>query len=265
MTYRLGKLPAKSSLKALLFSDYLKAEVKLPEATNFWTKRKPFPLRSFGNTEIGDCTRASQAHAAMRMERVECRRTPSITDQEVERVYFDMTARLYGGGDTGAYETDALSEWRKPDLTFRDTHGRPLTIDAFTKVNVNQKEIMTAIYTTGAHGIKICFNLPLAFEAQTSSGKWDIPDGQRMTDEWLPNSWGGHSTYAQDYTKDGIILETNWGIKPILVTWRAVLAYADESHWIIDSLDAWRKKPAAKNIDLNTLKADVNAVSSQKI
>lgn len=266
MDFKLGKLPAKSSLKALQFSDYLKAEPKiLPDATNFWTKRAPFPLRSFGNNQYGDCTRASQAHAAMRMERCETRQTPKITDEEVVRVYFDMTKRLYGGGDTGAYETDALSEWRNPDLTFRDTKGRPLTIAAFTKVNITKDDIRTAIFTTGAHGIKVCFNLPIAFDAQTNQGKWDIPDGQAMIGDWMPGSWGGHSTYAQDYNKTGIILETNWGIKPILVTWRAVLAYADEIYWVMDSLDNWRKSKAAKVIDLKALQSDVNNVSAVKI
>jgi hypothetical protein len=44
-----------------------------------------------------------------RFERIERRRTINLDDQEVIDKYLAMTSRLYGGGDTGAYEEDALS------------------------------------------------------------------------------------------------------------------------------------------------------------
>src|SRR3954447_21487763 len=128
--YKLGKLPAKSNRKALLFEDFVQPAAidKVPDNFNFWAKRAAFPSRMFGNDVYGDCTRASQAEAAMHMERIETKATPRITDAEVIRAYFEMTWRRYsddgpngapmpswwmgagGPGDLGAYETDALSD-----------------------------------------------------------------------------------------------------------------------------------------------------------
>ena len=44
--------------------------------------------------------------------------------------------------------------------------------------------------------------------------------------------------------------------------------YADECYWILDSLDAWRKRTPAKlvkAVDLKGIVAAVNKVSSHKI
>lgn len=57
---KLGRLPARSDPRALMFSRFATEPKRLPPRTNFWPQRKAFPLRTFGNTEVGDCTRASQ-------------------------------------------------------------------------------------------------------------------------------------------------------------------------------------------------------------
>jgi hypothetical protein len=262
---RTGKGPARGHIKMLNTANYL-TPGEVPPAFTPWAKRVKFPLRSFGNIQKGDCTRASQAIFQMRMERDEQRRTVDITDDEVLRVYFEMTARLYGGGDTGAYELDALNEWRRPETTFKDTKGRPFTIDAFTKVNQsNLQEVKQAIYLSQAHGVKFCMNLPLAFAYMTTA-RWDLPAGKTLTGDWAPGSWGGHSMTATGYTADGIIWPTTWNEPDGLITWAAFAAYCDEAYLVIDSLDAWRKKPGvSKLIDLTGLKNDVNAVSSYPI
>ena len=99
---KLGRLPSKSDTRALMFSRFAAAPKKLPKATNFWSTRSAFPNRTFGNNQWGDCTRAKQAIASMRMERLETTRTAQITDAEVVRVYREMSERLYGGEDNGA-------------------------------------------------------------------------------------------------------------------------------------------------------------------
>jgi hypothetical protein len=266
---RLGKLPAKSSLKALLFEDFLRADVLIPPSYNFWAKRKAFPIVSFGNTAHGCCTIASQAVAAMRMERLEQRRTVNITTDSVLKAYYDMTARLYGGGDTGAYETDALSNWRKPDLTFSDVKGRPFTIDAFTRINhFDHNAIRRAFYITAGKGLKVCFNLPLAWASRTSNkgGIWDLPEGQPLTGEWMPGTWGGHSMWSiSNYNAIGFETPHTWDFPNQFITWRGAAAYMDEVHVVFDSLNAWKKTPAAKVIDFDKLREAVNSVSSQKI
>lgn len=269
---RLGKAQAKSHPKMLQLTDYAKANIVIPEATTFWKRRAPFPAKSYGNRTNGCCTRASQAAMAVKLERLEQRRTIEITEDEVLRVYYDMTARLYEGGDTGAYELDALGEWRKPDLTFRDTKGRPHTIDAFVRVNnFSNEEIKKAIFLSEAHGIKVCFNLPWAW---SNTLVWDIPAGQQPIGKYQPGSWGGHSmTSAEDYDKDWCYINHTWfdlsagQAREVIgkVSWRAMSIYCDESYMVIDSINAWKKRIDTKNLNLNAIKADVNLASSQKI
>lgn len=212
----------------------------------------------------------------MRNERIEVRRTPSIDDAEVIRVYYAMTLREYGvgdgtpndpAGDVGAYETDALNNMRRPDLTFKDTHGRPLTIDAFVRVNAGDiEEIKNALVTAAQHGIKFCINLPLAFQDIPPGQDWVIPEGQPLIDRFLPGSWGGHSMYGFDYDPVGMRTPGTWEDPPIRISWPAVAAYVDEVHVTIDSFDEWRKKVGIKkDFDLPGLRQAVNKVSSVKI
>jgi hypothetical protein len=264
---RLGKSPSKSDTKLLQMSKYTVGDA--PAVYDFWSSRAPFPLRTFGNTQYGDCTKASQALLAMRMERIETRQTPSISDTEIINNYFAMTARLYGGGDTGAYEIDALNEWRRPDLTFRDIYKRPLTIDAYTRINQsNIQEVKNALYLAGAKGIKVCFSLPYAW-ATRNDMVWDIPAGQQPIGQYLPGSWGGHSmTAIARYDTEWLYLPSSWGYPDGKISWRAFAIYCDEAYLVIDSVDSWRKKQIGGqlvNINLTALVSDVNSVSDQKI
>src|SRR4051812_21240187 len=79
---KLGRLPSKSDTQALMFHRFAVPPRVLPKATNYWRKRSAFPLRSFGNTAYGSCTRSKQAVAHMRIERLETRQTPKIDDAE---------------------------------------------------------------------------------------------------------------------------------------------------------------------------------------
>lgn len=266
---RLGRLPRKSDTRALLLNRFAALDTKPPVRTRFWEPRSGFPLRIFGNDRYGCCTRASQAQEAMRFERIEQRRTVEITDDEVIRVYTEMSDRLYGGGDNGAFETDALDCWRRPEYTFKDTKGRALTIDSYLRINVSDlDELRRAIALSGAHGIKLCFNLPWAWANVSPPADWDVaPGGAPLTGDYLPGSWGGHSMYARDYDEVGPWVVHTWGIPDQRVTWAAVAAYCDETHLVIDSFDYWRtKKPAAiKGLDLAGIRAAVNKISSRKI
>jgi hypothetical protein len=262
---RLGKAPARSHPLMLSFSDYSKAGVVVvPPKTSFWKKRAPFPIRSYGNTAYGCCTKASQAILATKMERIEFRRTITITDEEIVNNYLRMTSRLYGGGDSGAYEMDALNEWRNPDLTFRDTKGHPLTIDAYTRVNqVNIDEVKRAIFLGGAHGIKVCFNLPIAW-ARTYD--WDIPIAQAPIGAYLPGTWGGHSMCsALDYDENYLYLDHTWNVPGGRISWRAFSIYCDEAYSVIDSVAIWKNRLTKKEMNIPALIGDVNAISDVKI
>lgn len=264
---RLGKLPDRSSKKALLFADFVKAAASdPPKAYN--PRRAKLPSRLFGNDQYGCCTIAAQAIGAVRMERQETKHTPVISDNSVLTAYFNMTDRLYGGGDTGAYSTDALDNWRNPEWTFKDADGNPLTIDAYTRVNhYDQIELRRAIYTSPGHGLQFGLSLPWAWQrTAVDGGIWDAPPaGQQPIGEWMPGSWGGHETHAIGYTVKGILLYT-WGMI-ITITWPAVALYCDGTHWTLDSLDEWRKRAEGqlKTIKIPDLVDAVNSVSSIQI
>ena len=261
---RLGRLPKKTTLKALQFSDFFKF-VTLPKKTGYWTRKTALPLRTFGNNRYGDCTRAKQAYAAMRMERIEQKKLIEITDEEVIRVYVDMSNRLYGGGDNGAYEDDALNEWRNPERTFRDTQGHPLTIDAYLRLNAsNHQELRAGLALSGAKGIAICINLPNIFQ---NMDRWHVDEGVSLIGDRMPGSWGGHSMWAIDYDADDLIVDDTWGHGPRRISWPAVAAYVDEAHLVIDSVNAWKKKTAdrkTKKALMEVVEA-VNSVSSLSI
>ena len=267
---RLGRMPNRSDVRALMFSEFVKASAPdPPKRTNFWKRRTPFPIKHFGNLQYGNCTRAKQAIAHMRMERIETRQTPKISDDEVIRVYKEMCVRWYGSdADEGAYEVDALSDWRNPDYTFRDTKSRPLTIDAYTRVDAfDHFQVKQAIALAGAHGIAVCLNLPKRFSYIDPPNDWDFPAGSTLTGELVPGSWGGHSMWAVDYDEVGIWLAHTWNIPNQRITWEAAAFYMDEVHVVIDSLNYWRKKKpeASKVLKLTDLRDAVNAVSSIQI
>lgn len=296
---QLGGKPARSDPRTLNFARFVQLD-KVPTTHDPWKRRTPFLPRKFGNDVLGDCTRASQALFATRLERVETRRTPQILDAEVERVYFDMTWREYGDGksgaamppewstpggpgDVGAYELDALNAWRRPEQTFRDADGHPVTVEAFAKVNhADLEEVRAAMAVSGKYGVKICFALPRIWRGVDPPAVWDVP--RDANGKALPligdaegGSWGYHSMYMCAYhgkkATDKPRLVCSWyegfgAIGEQDITWEAVAAYATESYWVIDSVDEWRKRTPTKlaeAVDLSGIVKAVNRTSSHKI
>lgn len=261
---RLGKSPAKSHPKMLSASNYLGAEVIVPKKLNYWKKRKAIPILDYGNNEYGDCTIASQALLSFKMELQERRRLISIPKENIVQTYFNLSNRLYGGGDNGAYELDALGNWRNPDYTFRDSKGNPITIDAYTKVNHGIiHEVKKAIFLAPAKSVKVCFNLPIAWSTTLT---WDIPDGQQPIGNYLPGSWGGHSMVAAEgYDETWLYLNHTWQVPNGKISWKAFSIFCDESYMVIDSVNAWKKKLSTKEFKASKLVSDVNSVSDNKI
>jgi hypothetical protein len=260
---RLGKGFVKTSVKALHFANYKKA-APAPKKYDYYKGKKPIPVQDWGNNDHGDCTIASQGELAQYMERQEQRKTIGISADNIIQTYYNMTSRLYGGGDTGAYEEDALNNWRNPDYTFRDSKGRPMTIDAYVKVNhTNIEEVKQALITSKAKGIKVCFALPIAW-ASSNDNVWDIPEGQLPVGAYLPYSWGGHSMDAlAKYDENWLWLPSTWNMPAGKISWRAFAIYADEAHVVIDSVNQWKKMKA--DLNLKKLVSDVNQISDVKI
>jgi hypothetical protein len=263
--HRLGRKPAIMKQKAVLFSDFFKY-LKLPKETTFWDKRRKFPIRSFGNTEWGNCTIAKQAVAHMRMERIETGKTPTILDEEIIAVYKRMILREYGSeADEGAYEVDALDNWRNPEQTFRDKKGNPLSIDGYMRVNhLNHDEVKAALALSAANGIAVCFNLPVAWSSNYKL--WSGPPaGTPLTGIWQPGGWGGHSMWEFKYNEVGPVVDQTWKEPPTQLTWDAMFTYCDEIHIVIDSVNKWKKSLKGNSVgklDLGGFVDAVNAVSS---
>jgi hypothetical protein len=271
---RLGRLPHKSTRSVLSFASFFQF-LSVPEKTNYWINKskKPLPRRTFGNDRYGNCTRAKQAYASIRMERLEQKRTIDFTDDEIIRVYEEMSNRRYGGGDNGAYEDDALNDWRNPDYAARDTKGNPYTIAAYLKIAAsNQKELKAGLALSPAHVLPFCLNLPAAWQDMDD---WDVPEGQPLVGPWMPGSWGGHSMNGIDYDKGWWYTDDTWAFGVRKISWAGMAAYCDEAHLILDSVNAFKKRlktlPASFESAVETrgiiddIVDAVNNVSSLKI
>jgi hypothetical protein len=260
---RLGKAPSRSHPKMLNLNNYTTEIADPPKTYDAWKKNKPLPIRDVGNNEYGNCTIASQVLLTEYMERQEQKRTIHIPKE-------NLGCRHYGCGDYGAYEIDALNNWRRPDLTFRDDKGRPYTIDAYVRINQSDlKAVKNAIVLSKAPGIKVCFNLPWAW-AMRGDMVWDIPEGQSPTGIYMPGTWGGHSMMALDkYDENWLYLPHSWNVPMGKISWRAFSIYCDEAYMVIDSVNSWKKKLEAEEVNvklnLDAIVSDVNSVSSQKI
>jgi hypothetical protein len=264
---RLGKSFVKGHPKALIFSDYLSKTVVAPPTYDFYKGKKPIPVHDTGNNEFGCCTIASQAIGAEYLERIEQRRTIQISRDQIVNTYFNMCERVYGSrADEGAYEIDALNNWRNADFTFRDYKGRPMTIDAYTKINhANIEEVKKALFLSAGHIIKVCFALPLAW-ASAYDNVWDIPEGQKLVGQWTPYSWGGHSMLEiAKYDQWGVTLPSTWNQPAGKISWRAFATYCDEAYLVIDSVNQWKKRLTKKELNFGKLVSDVNMVSDVKI
>jgi len=269
----LGRIAPKATPKALHLRQFLEMEnLSPPKATNFWRKRAPFKPGSWGNRVEGCCTIAKQVNMFRRFERLELRQTVSVDPNEVHRVYREMTSELYGGGDTGAYETDALDRSRRPEKCLHTPSGHPLLIDAYVRVDAwDQVAVRSAMSTAAGKGLAVCLNLPAAWASSPETGVWDLPSGTSATGRYEPGSWGGHSMWTFDYDEVGPWLDHTWDRPSQQITWGAAAVYMDECHLVVDSVDEWRQKKKAEPasdlgyLDLDLLVEAVNDVSSQKI
>lgn len=264
----LGRMPHKGDERAIRHAAMFRTAAKVADVLRPFRPKRAYPREAYNNDIEGNCTRASQAIAAVRLELLEQRRRISFDNAEITRAYREMTMRLYGGGDTGGYETDALSEWRRPELTFKDTKGRPHTIDAYTAVTAEDlHEVKSALTHSAGRILKVCANMPLGWRGKDV---WEAPlRREDFTGPWMPGSWGGHSmTIAANdrgviYDGDGVYIQT-WDDAPRLVTWAAFAAYFDEAHVVVDSINSWKKR-LGRAFDSVRLVREVNKVSSHQI
>ncbi len=196
----------------------------------------------FGNDEYGDCTRASQGHAVVTQERSSSQHEIPITTDQILEAYWRVSGGV--GVDNGAYELDALNDWRNIGIG-RERDGSTHRIYAFAAVDwLDQAEVEWAHFVFG--GLKVCAGLPLSAADQLHEGKdWTVTTGSRSNF----GSWGGHSMYSCGYDPMGLYVWT-WG-RLQRMTWGWVNRYVDETYAVIseDYIRRGGKTPQGFNLD----------------
>lgn len=227
---KLGKQAYVPDPRTVKLARVMDSTFPIPSVYNFDKGRRPFPASAYGNLQWGDCVMAGRTNHLIRLERVETRRTPRITDRMVVKRYLELT----GGEDTGLVVLEALRDWRSNGWDITTSSGtRHYTIDAFGELQPdNPKQLRQAIYLL--HGIQLGFQLPASAEAQTEEGYWEV-----STEDNEPGSWGGHLVYSHAYDYENVYV-WSWG-KEIKVSEEFVNQYCDEAWAVVDSLDKWRE------------------------
>jgi hypothetical protein len=254
---KLGKKEYVHSDKTLLLAPFI-ADVSYPKEFNFDHNRASFSNNVWGNDAWGDCVKAGQTNHLLRLERVETRQTPKITDDDVVAEYKAESQREFGHApqspgdlyDDGLVVLYNLKNWRR--VGWKLANGHTYTIDAFGLLRTGDVEqAKQASYLL--HGTQHGLSLPRTAMDQVKDRVWDdtgstLPDAE-------PGSWGGHLVYSKRYDEKGIYVKT-WGME-ILMTPAFIKRYCDEQWAVIDNLDTWRPTQA---IDVSALEAKMRSL-----
>lgn len=235
-TMRLGKKEYKPDERTAMMARFITPEIVHPPTVwDFDKGRRPIPIRVWGNHDYGNCVFAAQINHDIRIERVEQRQTLKVEDSNVILTYRELTGCQEPGdaNDRGYVMLDGFNWWRHTGWNIRNRNYR---IDAFGELDpADEEQLRLAIFLL--QGIELGFWLPRSAMQQTDQGFWDVTEGAGTE----PGSWGGHAVYAKKYDADSISVLT-WG-KEVKVSNAFVRKYCDEAWAVVDSLDAWRKRP----------------------
>lgn len=256
MNFRLGKQLYEHDERTLMLARYMLPDIRVPEKFDFDKGRRPFPLRTWGNDEWGDCVIAGEANQLLRLERVEQRRTIPLDNSTVVERYKQLTGSASPGdaNDNGLVVLDAFRDWYHNGFKIGN---RNYTIAAYGELDpLNGAELRMACYVF--HGIHLGFWLPLAAQGMTNNGVWDY-NGESGP-HWAPGSWGGHLVFAKKFDKDSFEILT-WGMQ-VKVTNSFIEKYCDEAWTPVDSLDSWRTK---QTIDVAGLVSQLQQISSKPV
>jgi hypothetical protein len=251
---KLGRLRSTPDPRTLHLRDYLLRPrtilPALPPCAD-WTPKVTVPWGMLANDQVGDCVLAAAAHMIMQW-RFNAGDSFVPTDQQVLADYSAITGYVPGDPDTdqGTAPLAALKRWRKQGLC----GGHKIAAFMATQAQ-RPAEIKYAIALM--EGSYMAYALP---QAAQELDVWDLPAGTALTGDWEPGSWGGHMVEAVKYDDKGVYVVT-WGALK-LVTWAFAAAFCDESYALIgtDLLD--RKGQSASGLNLQTLRADLQAIDS---
>jgi hypothetical protein len=226
---KLGKMPARVSLRTPLLRRYLAPDMPPPPVSVNWGAAVKQPWGMLKNDELGDCTAAAAAHL---IQLWSANNIPAgsageitITDDEVV-LFYEQTcgySPAKPATDQGGIELDILKWWQANNF------GGFAHIDSFASVSPqNTNFVKSAIYLMG--GAYIGLSLPASAQTQAV---WDLPPGG-MSGAGAPGSWGGHAVAIIGYDETTLTCVT-WG-EPWKMTWSFFLTYCDEFYAILSPL-----------------------------
>jgi hypothetical protein len=242
---KLGKLDAKF-IKGLPTIGLLTAELPPPPVSITYSGR----LRQLGmmaNNVTSDCTCAAIGHAIQLWTSVTGTETV-VSDDVILNLYSSACGYVRGDANTdnGGVASDVLLYWYKNPVA-----GHALAGFASIRPG-NRTSLRDSIYLFGIGYLGV--QLPLTAQR----GDWILPEGQNLTGNWEPGSWGGHAVPACDYDEVGVTV-ISWG-RLIKVSWNWLDAYMDEGYALLsrDWLATTGNSPPGLN--LAQLQGDMNSL-----
>lgn len=229
--FKLGKDEPKTDAKTLKLTEFIDTTIQVPVSHDFDKHRRPFVPHAWGNHDWGDCVDAAQANQLVRLERVETRRTPKLTDQDVIDRYKKQTGAASPGdaNDNGLVMLNTLREWRAGWAIDNKNYN----IAAFGKIPTHNHQLLrTCSYLF--NGLQLGFDLPITASLDTHNGAWITTSGQGSE----PGTWGGHAVYSKKFDADNLYVIT-WG-REVRVSNDFIDKYCDEAWTVIDDFDQWR-------------------------
>lgn len=244
---------------ALWVSDYLTDELPPEPASADYISKTVGVTDQWGmlaNDQVGDCVVAAALHTEM----VWVRNAGGVfapTDEQALALYEQPDLGGFNPDDpdtdSGVDPVDMLDYWKANGIA-----GRP-PIGGYVLCNpqrIDQVKQTINIFEAAMIGL----GLPAVAQRWTDPLKrWDLPDGQELSGDWAPYSWGGHEIIGARFNPQGVDFASwgeTWGM-----TWAFFLAYCDQIAACAsqDQLDGTGKCPIG--IDWPTLSKDLAAVS----
>jgi len=244
---KLGKLPPKHDPRVHAFAKYVATDLPAPTPVD-WIGN----VSSFGamlNDQIGCCTIASKGHG-LQIVTKNARIEFTISDAQVERYYqvIDGYDPSNPATDQGGVISDVLA-WIAKHKFAGHALGGYCTVDPKNDIHINQ-----AIALFGDLDVGVA--LPISAQNQDV---WDVPDGQDLTGDWVPGSWGGHDISIHAFSANGDLTCITWGA-PKVITRKWFKTYCDEAYALLWA--AWIENggKSPSGFDYDALAVDFAAI-----
>lgn len=243
---KLGARPHVHDERVLPMARYVRTDaLTWPSSCDHAAPASAYPMRL--NDQIGDCVIADLANYCVTAHYRSTGQLLDITDDQVLALY-----ELESGYRPGEPATDVGCNAAQVFADFASVGAFGRICRAAMGVN---DMVLPAIYLFGAASLQVA--LPLTAQTQST---WDIAEGQPLTGDWAPGSWGLHEVLAVRYDADGVDVVT-WGqIKRVTHRWLAV--YLQQAYALVadDLFGADGKSP--EGFDAAALLADLQQVAA---